>query len=146
MGADRVSGLFPRTGDVRGRMAGAGRGSPSPAGSRDPTPLRGRSAARPSKSAHRSWQGLAFVLAIISIGDAHAQVLSSRIWPARDYTRLTLESKVAIKHSLFSLKDPERLVLDLETEEMSSALAELQGKVAEEDPYIKGLRVARNRP
>jgi N-acetylmuramoyl-L-alanine amidase len=72
--------------------------------------------------------------------------VSSRIWPARDYTRLTLESKAAIKHSLFSLKDPERLVLDLETDELSAALADLHTKVAGEDPYIQGLRVARNRP
>jgi N-acetylmuramoyl-L-alanine amidase len=43
------------------------------------------------------------------------------------------------------VKDPERLVLDLETE-MTPALAELDGKVVAEDPYIKGLRVARNRP
>jgi N-acetylmuramoyl-L-alanine amidase len=47
---------------------------------------------------------------------------------------------------VFSLKDPERLVLDLETEELPAALAELQGKVVENDPYIQGLRVARNRP
>ena len=47
---------------------------------------------------------------------------------------------------MFSLKDPERLVLDLETEELPAALAELQGKVVENDPYIQGLRVARNRP
>ncbi len=73
-------------------------------------------------------------------------MLSSRIWPARDYTRLTLESKSEIKYSVFSLKDPERLVLDLETDELSAALAELHGKVAAEDPYIQGLRVARNRP
>ena len=46
---------------------------------------------------------------------------------------------------MFSVKDPERLVLDLETE-MTPALAELDGKVTEADPYIKGLRVARNRP
>jgi len=43
------------------------------------------------------------------------------------------------------VKDPERLVLDLETE-MTPALAELDGKVSDADPYIKGLRVARNRP
>ena len=73
-------------------------------------------------------------------------MLSSRIWPARDYTRLTLESKSEIKHSVFSLKDPERLVLDLDTDELSAALAELHGKVAVDDPYIQGLRVARNRP
>jgi N-acetylmuramoyl-L-alanine amidase len=37
-------------------------------------------------------------------------------------------------------------VLDLETNELSPALAELNGKVTAEDPYIQGLRVARNRP
>jgi N-acetylmuramoyl-L-alanine amidase len=89
---------------------------------------------------------LALVLALLALSEAQAQVLSSRIWPARDYTRLTLESKSALKHSLFSVKDPERLVLELETDELSPALSELQGKVAAEDPYIQGLRVARNRP
>jgi N-acetylmuramoyl-L-alanine amidase len=89
---------------------------------------------------------VALVLALVFLGSAQAQVLSSRIWPARDYTRLTLESKSPTKHSIFSLKDPERLVLDLETDELGPALAELQGKVAPDDPYIQGLRVARNRP
>jgi N-acetylmuramoyl-L-alanine amidase len=37
-------------------------------------------------------------------------------------------------------------VLDLETGELSAALAELAGKVATDDPYIQGLRVAHNRP
>jgi N-acetylmuramoyl-L-alanine amidase len=46
---------------------------------------------------------------------------------------------------VFSVKDPARLVLDLETE-LTPALGELDGKVAAEDPYLKGLRVARNRP
>ena len=89
---------------------------------------------------------MALLLALLFVGAAQAQIVSSRIWPARDYTRLTLESKSEIRHSVFSLKDPERLVLDLETDELSSGLAELQGKVAEDDPYIQGLRVARNRP
>jgi N-acetylmuramoyl-L-alanine amidase len=44
------------------------------------------------------------------------------------------------------VKDPERLVLDLETDDLSPALAELNGKVQADDPYIQGLRVARNRP
>ena len=51
-----------------------------------------------------------------------------------------------MKFSLFSLKDPERLVLDLELGEISPALAELGSKVTGEDPYVQGLRVARNRP
>ncbi len=37
-------------------------------------------------------------------------------------------------------------MLELETTEISPALAELQGKVTVEDPYVQGLRVARNRP
>ena len=44
------------------------------------------------------------------------------------------------------MKDPERLVLDLELGELAPALAELHGKVTGEDPYIQGLRVGRNRP
>ncbi|MFN2644858.1 MAG: AMIN domain-containing protein, partial [Burkholderiales bacterium] len=48
-------------------------------------------------------------------------------------------------YQVFALKDPERLVFDLETE-MTPALADLDGKVMADDPYIKGLRVARNRP
>jgi N-acetylmuramoyl-L-alanine amidase len=73
-------------------------------------------------------------------------VLATRIWPAPDYTRITIESKGEIKHSVFSLKDPERLVLDLESSDLSPALAELHGKVTADDPYIQGLRVAHNRP
>jgi N-acetylmuramoyl-L-alanine amidase len=44
------------------------------------------------------------------------------------------------------VKDPERLVLDLEGVELGAPLAELHGKVADGDPYIKGMRVGRNRP
>src|SRR5690349_17445462 len=77
---------------------------------------------------------------------AEAQVLSTRIWPAKDYTRVTLESKTEIKFSVFGVKNPERLVVDLEGVELGPALAELDGKVATGDPYIEKLRVGRNRP
>jgi len=89
---------------------------------------------------------LAVVLLVSCIASAEAQVLSSRIWPARDYTRLTLESRDEIKFTLFGVKDPERLVLDLELAELSPALLELNTKVAADDPYVQGLRVAHNRP
>ena len=44
------------------------------------------------------------------------------------------------------MKDPERLVLDLEGVEFNAALAELNGKVTADDPYIDKLRAGRNRP
>ena len=47
------------------------------------------------------------------VAGAQAQVVSTRIWPAKDYTRVTLETKAEIKYQLFSVKDPERLVLDI---------------------------------
>jgi N-acetylmuramoyl-L-alanine amidase len=47
---------------------------------------------------------------------------------------------------MFSVKNPERLVLDLQVAEVSAALADLAAKVSTEDPYIQGLRVAHNRP
>lgn len=47
---------------------------------------------------------------------------------------------------MFSVKDPERLVVDLEGAAMTPALAELQDKVLSDDPYIEKLRVGRNRP
>ena len=96
---------------------------------------------------HSRWRSLALVLAcLFRVGAAQAQVLATRIWPARDYTRLTIESKEEIKYSIFSIKDPERLVLDLEVDEIPPGLADLHTKVAGDDPYIQGLRVARNRP
>ena len=47
---------------------------------------------------------------------------------------------------MFSVSNPERLVLDLEGIEMSAVLADLNNKVTPDDPYIEKLRVALNRP
>jgi len=132
-------------------MAGAGREPDRPAGPRHPSPLSGRSAPRGAERAlagGRSLAGVGLVALAFWLGalPAQAQIVSTRIWPAKDYTRVTLESKSEIKYQLFALKDPERLVLDLEGVELGPALAELHGKVAIGDPYIDKLRVGRNRP
>ena len=59
---------------------------------------------------------------------------------------LTIESRRELKFNLFGVKDPERLVLDIEGVELGTALTELQSRVSADDPYIAKLRVARNRP
>ena len=137
--------LQPGLGLRRG-MARKGRGPALPAGSAYQAGLRRRSEARHARSALAIGRSLVVLVALFFVAAAQAQVLSSRIWPAKDYTRLTLESREPIDYAIFTLKDPERLVIDLETTEISPALAELNGKVAADDPYIQGLRVARNRP
>ncbi|MDO8812917.1 MAG: N-acetylmuramoyl-L-alanine amidase [Gallionella sp.] len=76
---------------------------------------------------------------------AHAAIAvgSARIWPAQDYTRLTLESKQAIRHNMFTVSKPERLVIDLEDVELGSTLNELTKLVGSDDPYIASVRVGR---
>ena len=85
------------------------------------------------------------MLCLLWIPTAFAEVAitSARIWPAQDYTRLTLESKQPIRYNLFTLKNPERLVVDLQDIEINTALNELVGKIGSDDPYIKSVRIGR---
>ena len=89
---------------------------------------------------------LAALLALAAPVFAGEKVVSSRVWPAEEYTRVTLETARPVKHSWFFVSDPERLVVDLEGVELDSELRALPAKVGEADPYIKAVRVAVNRP
>lgn len=77
---------------------------------------------------------------------ATSSVLAVRVWPARDYTRVTLEHDQPIRFSHLLVKDPERLVLDLEGVEFNSVLQTLPSKILDSDPYIKLIRAGRNKP
>ena len=79
---------------------------------------------------------------VASVAFAGPKVASVRIWPAPDYTRVTLESKQALKFNSFTLKNPDRLVLDVDAD-FDSTLESLSGKVVMDDPYIKLVRVGR---
>ncbi len=72
--------------------------------------------------------------------------LGVRVWPAKDYTRVTLEYDRPLKYTQLLVKDPERLVVDLEGVEFNSVLQSLSGKISESDPYIKLIRAGRNKP
>jgi N-acetylmuramoyl-L-alanine amidase len=75
-----------------------------------------------------------------------ATVASARIWPAQEYTRLILESSSPIAHQMMLLKDPQRLVLDLEGVEPDGELAQLVQRLRPNDPHIQSIRLARFRP
>ncbi len=75
-----------------------------------------------------------------------AQILAVRVWPAKDYTRVTLENDTELKTSHFIVKDPERLVVDIEGLELNPTLKQLVAKIQSNDPYIKQVRVGQNRP
>lgn len=88
------------------------------------------------------------LVAVLWLPDAMAAVAisSARVWPAQDYTRLTIESKQPIRYSLLTLKNPERLVIDLDEVELTPTLNELTAKIGNDDPYIKSVRIARFKP
>src|SRR3954462_7054848 len=75
-----------------------------------------------------------------------AQILAVRVWPAADYTRVTLENDSNLKATHFIVKDPERLVIDIEGLELNATLKGLVAKIGSDDPYIAQVRVGQNRP
>ena len=88
------------------------------------------------------------LLLLLSFQQAYAAIAisSTRVWPAQDYTRLTIESKKSIRHNLFTISNPDRLVIDLENVELGSPLNELAKKIGDNDPYIKSARVGYFKP
>jgi len=89
---------------------------------------------------------LAAALAVAYPAFSAEMILASRVWPAQEYTRVTLETAHPLRHHFFFLTDPQRLVLDLEGAELGPELKSLPDKVGNDDPYIKSVRVGLNRP
>ncbi len=91
--------------------------------------------------------GFTFLSQFLVVPAQSAESLRAvRVWPAQDYTRVTIESGVPLKHSLLILKNPERLVLDLEEVDLASVQQGFAGKVSPDDPYVGNLRVGRFKP
>ena len=95
------------------------------------------------------YAGASLILSVSPLAGAAAKqpsVLAVRIWPAADYTRVTLENDAPLKFSYFTVENPDRLVIDIEGVEFNSVLDSLARKVATDDPYIKLLRAGRFKP
>jgi N-acetylmuramoyl-L-alanine amidase len=75
-----------------------------------------------------------------------ASIVAVRVWPADDYTRVTIESDAVLAARHFLADNPHRLVIDLDGLELSPTLRELVGKVRADDPFIAGVRVGQNQP
>ena len=93
--------------------------------------------------------GLPLLGLMPNLAFAATRVNAARVWPANEYTRVTFEAPpgaAPFKFQHFFVKDPVRLVLDLENVELGDALRTLANKVGADDPYIKSVRVAVNRP
>ena len=77
-----------------------------------------------------------------------ASLVGVRIWPAVDYTRITIEHDQPLRFTHFMVREvmPLRLVVDIEDMDLTPQLKELVARVEADDPYIALVRVGQNRP
>jgi N-acetylmuramoyl-L-alanine amidase len=91
--------------------------------------------------------GATLLLSVLAPLSARAaQILAVRVWPADDYTRVTLENDTNLKAEHFLVPDPPRLVVDIDGLVLNDTLKGLVAKIESNDPYIKQVRVGQNRP
>jgi N-acetylmuramoyl-L-alanine amidase len=75
-----------------------------------------------------------------------ATVVAVRIWPAPEYSRVTIESDGQLASKQIVMVDPPRLAVDIEGLDLSSELRELVAKVKADDPFIAGIRASQQSP
>ncbi|MFO1220500.1 MAG: N-acetylmuramoyl-L-alanine amidase [Burkholderiaceae bacterium] len=97
---------------------------------------------------HAIGHGGALVLAFGAHTAARAaSIVAVRVWPAAEYTRVTIESDEPLAARHFQITDgPPRMVVDIDQLELSPTLRDIVGKIRPDDPYIAGVRVGQNQP
>lgn len=87
---------------------------------------------------------------VLLLGARHlargATIVAVRVWPAPDYSRVTIESSGPLKAKHSFVASPPRLVVDIEDLELNTALRELVAKVRPDDPNIAGIRAGQYTP
>ena len=96
------------------------------------------------RSAGSLW--LLSVTPVGALAAAASSIVAVRVWPAEDYTRVTIEHKGMVKFTQSVVHNPERLVVDIEGIELNNVLKSLGDKVGPNDPYIRQLRAANYKP
>jgi len=75
-----------------------------------------------------------------------ASIVAVRVWPAADYSRVTIESDAPLTFTQNFVANPPRLAVDVQGLDLNPALKELVAKVAPSDPNINGIRVGQFSP
>jgi N-acetylmuramoyl-L-alanine amidase len=77
---------------------------------------------------------------------AAPSITAARVAPGPDTTRFTLESSTPLTYRMFTIPDPARVVVDIESTEDFRVLESLATQVTAADPFVKAVRVGRFRP
>jgi len=87
---------------------------------------------------------------VLTLGGAHlargAGIMTVRVWPAPEYSRVTIESDTALQAKQLFVPNPPRLAVDIQGITLNPALKELVAKVKADDPNIAGIRVGQFTP
>ena len=75
-----------------------------------------------------------------------ANIITVRIWPAPEYSRVTIESDSALSTTHSFVANPPRLAVDISGVTLNPALKELVAKVQADDPNIAGIRAGQFTP
>jgi N-acetylmuramoyl-L-alanine amidase len=75
-----------------------------------------------------------------------ATVLGVRVWPAPEYTRLTIESDGKLTSTQLVMTQPPQLAVDIRGIDLIAPLRELVGKVHADDPFIAGIQATQHSP
>src|SRR5512139_1141484 len=86
-----------------------------------------------------------FACLVPGIAGAQVALTAVRVWPAPDYTRLTLESPSPLRYTLSNQPNPARLVLELQNVQPNTLLETLPGRIGQDDPLIARAEVQRAR-
>ncbi|MCX8618892.1 N-acetylmuramoyl-L-alanine amidase [Gilliamella sp. B2923] len=83
------------------------------------------------------------LLSVSRVGFAatKAQIVAVRVWPSSTYTRITLESNIKLNYKRSALRNPDRMVIDIDKVDLNTTLKSISSKVLNHDPYIKSIRV-----
>ena len=75
-----------------------------------------------------------------------AGIVAVRIWPAPDYSRVTIESDRQLSSTQIIMANPPRLAVDITGIDLNPQLRDLVAKVQADDPFIEGIRVGQFAP
>lgn len=108
---------------------------------------------RPSKPTHPQRRtvtlacGATLLLGITPLAARAASVAAIRVWPAHDYTRITIEHDTeGLDYTTQLLTEPRRLVLDIQGMALNNTLRELVARISSNDPYVQAVRVGQFQP
>ena len=86
------------------------------------------------------------LLCVAIQAQAATPIAAVRMWPAPEYTRVTIETTDIMQYDVFVISNPDRLVVDLKDVEITPALREVPTLVSADDPLIASARIGRFKP